>query len=343
MTWYSIDAIEIAITRTKKTLIEPFNFWKWIKLGIIIILLGGGGGYSNFNMGNISPPTGGNEILVPSTGEVFDQMTQFWLQYMPLILVAAVIILALVVFFGIISNTMEFVLVNSLVTDIVSFWAYTSKYLRMGFNLFVVRAVLGIVFILMVIAGMYPYLAALMEGSTMITTATILNGIIRLIVVFLIVAVIAVIINSFINLSIPVAMYNDVGIIAAIKIILGKFGEDWKQILVYWAVRLILGIALGIIVAIVFFLGFLILFGFLALIGAILYLVFSMLGSDILMWVVLIPYILVLVVLFMVLLVLASVPVPVFMKFHLLTFLQSWYPEAKIPFFDKSMAEGPSI
>jgi len=49
MVWYSIDVINAAVNRTKKIILEPFDFWKWIKLGIIILFIGGGFGSSGSN------------------------------------------------------------------------------------------------------------------------------------------------------------------------------------------------------------------------------------------------------------------------------------------------------
>ena len=37
MGWYGTDAVDAALKRTEKALIEPFDFWKWIRLGIILL------------------------------------------------------------------------------------------------------------------------------------------------------------------------------------------------------------------------------------------------------------------------------------------------------------------
>jgi hypothetical protein len=37
MSWNGIDAVDKAVSRTKRALFEPFDFWKWIKLAIIIL------------------------------------------------------------------------------------------------------------------------------------------------------------------------------------------------------------------------------------------------------------------------------------------------------------------
>ena len=55
MSWYGIDAVDKAVSRTRRALFEPFDFWKWVKLAIIIFLLGGissnyGGSGTNYRM-----------------------------------------------------------------------------------------------------------------------------------------------------------------------------------------------------------------------------------------------------------------------------------------------------
>lgn len=50
MGWYGTDAIDAALKKTKKALMEPFDFWKWIRLGIILFFIGGSGiGFLNFS------------------------------------------------------------------------------------------------------------------------------------------------------------------------------------------------------------------------------------------------------------------------------------------------------
>ena len=57
MSWYGIDAVDKAFSRTRKALFEPFDLWKWAKLAIIIFLLGGvasnyGSSGTNYKIGS---------------------------------------------------------------------------------------------------------------------------------------------------------------------------------------------------------------------------------------------------------------------------------------------------
>ncbi|MCX9012337.1 MAG: hypothetical protein OIN66_14610 [Candidatus Methanoperedens sp.] len=335
MGWYGIDAVDAAIKRTKKALIEPFDFWKWIKLGIIVFFIGGGGtGISNFN-----PPASYQRqyegTKIPSTEEIFNQVSQFWHQYQIYILIAIAIIIFIILLFTFISSVMEFVFVESVVTNHVAIRAYFSKYLRPGFNLFIIQVILMVVFLSLFILAMIPLLQRFLSGA--VTPGLILGSILWFFGVVFIFAILSGIIRSFISLAIPIAMYQGVGITTAIKNVFGRFMEDWKQVAVYWVVRIIIIIVAVIIVGIAALILFIVVFLVLLVPALILYFILSGLGQGIsspLFWIVMIPYGLLAVIVFILLILLVSVPVPVFMKYHLLTFMQAWYPDVTVPLFD---------
>jgi len=336
MAWHSIDVVDNAFEKTKKALIEPFSFWNWIKLGIIIFLMGGSGG-SNFKSSGFNNQDYGSKEIMPSAGDISGQISQFLQQYMMVILIIAGLVLLLILIFSYISNIMEFVFVHSLVTNQVRFWEYSRKYLRLGFNLFIIRILLMLAFFVLLGISMLPILLPILDSPENIGIGFIFSIIIWVILIFLVLAIIFGIIGSFINLSIPLAMYHDLGIIAAFKKIAARFRGDWKEILVYWVVRFVLGIAVTIIIGIVALILFLIVFGITALVGALLYFVLGAIGlgwSDLLFWAVFIPYFLIAFIVLMLSILFIIVPGPVFLKYHMLTFLQAWYTEATIPFFD---------
>lgn len=336
MAWHSIDVVDNAFEKTKKALIEPFSFWNWIKLGIIIFLMGGSGGF-NFNPSVYNSRDYGRQDIIPPAGNISGQISQFLQQYMMVILIIAGLVLLLIFIFSYISNIMEFVFVHSLVTNQVRFWEYSRKYLRLGFNLFIIRILLILAFFVLLGISMLPILLPILDSPENIGIGFIFSIIIWIILIFLVLAIIFGIIGSFINLSIPLAMYHDLGIIAAFKKIAARFRGDWKQILVYWVVRFVLGIAVAIIIGIAGLILFLIVFGITALAGVLLYFVLGAIGlgwSDLLFWAVFIPYFLIAFTVLMLFILFIIVPGRVFLKYHMLTFLQAWYTEATIPFFD---------
>ncbi len=335
MGWYSIDAVDAAMKRTKKALIEPFDFWKWIRLGIIIFFIGGTG-FSNFNFpGSYNQPYDNKKIDGASNEDMIKEISQFWDQYRTYILIGIAAIVFLIILFVLLSSIMEFVLIESLVTNKVAIRAYFRKYLHSGFNLFIIQLILLMAFLSLFILAMMPILQKFIESPANITPGMILMWILWFFVVIMILAFVSGVLHSFIGLSIPLAMYQEIGIIASLKEIWGKFRMDWQQILVYWVVRIVLGLVVGIALGIAALILLIIILIPIAVFGVILYFIVSGLGFDNpLSWILIIPFSLFAALILITFLLMISVPGAVFMKYHQLTFLKAWYPEIKIQFFD---------
>lgn len=339
MKWYGTDAVDAALQRTRKALIEPFNFWKWIRLGIILFFISGSGmGFSNFNFpSNYHFPSEDTTQAAPSTEEILGQIHQFWGQYKTYILIAIAVIVFILLLFILISSIMEFVFVESLVTNKVAIRTHFKKYMRPGFDLFIIQIILGISLLCLFILAMLPLVQKFLESRTTVNPGMILGGILWFIGVILLLAVAGGLIRSFISLAIPVAMYEGIGIAAAMRKILGRFREDWKQVLVYWAVRFILWICASIVVGIVALILFVVLFLILLIPALILYFMVSALGhgtASIVFWAVMISYGIIAAGVLILFMLIVSVPAPTFMKYHMLTFLQKWYPGVNILLFD---------
>lgn len=335
MGWYGLEAFNLAIKRTKKSLAEPFDFWKWIRLGIIIFFIGGGGmGIPNFNF-PASWQTDDRNMEAPSTQEIIDKITQFWYQYQTYILIGLALIIFIILLFTLLSSILEFVFVESLVTNKVAIRAYFRKYMHPGFNLFIIKITLSVVFLSLFILAMLPVFRQLLSGT--ITPGLIFISILWFFGIALIFAVLSGIISSFISLAIPVVMYQRVGIIMAIKKVVRRFKEDWRQIVVYWVARFFAWIAGSIMVGIMALMLFMVILFILLIPALILYFILSALGQgsgSFLLWAVMIPYGLIAAVVLILFLLIVSVPLPVLMKYHLLTFMQMWYPDVKVPFVE---------
>lgn len=200
MGWYGLEALNSAIKRTKKALIEPFVFWKWIRLGIITILIGGGGmGFPNFNF-PANWQTEHRKMELPSATEIIDKITQFWHQYQIYILIGLAFIIFMILLFTLLSSIMEFVFVESLVTNSVTIRSYFRKYLHPGFNLFILKIILGIIFLSLFLLAMLPVFRQILSGN--INPGLILGSIAWFFGISLILAVLSGIISSFISLAI---------------------------------------------------------------------------------------------------------------------------------------------
>jgi hypothetical protein len=147
-------------------------------------------------------------------------------------------------------------------------------------------------------------------------------------------------INSFLSLAIPISIYRKIGILSALSLVFANFKKTWKQVLVYWVIRFLLGIGIAILLLILFLAVLVAMAIIFFITDAILYFLFSTVTSDPLNWILLIPFILIELLLLFGTLLLLNVPFAVFMKYHLLSFLEAWFADADLPFFD-APAPGP--
>ncbi|NPE30230.1 hypothetical protein HNV12_20190 [Methanococcoides sp. SA1] len=354
MRWYVADAVDKAYSRTKKCLFEPFDFWKWMKLMVIVLLIGGAGSGYNGGGNNFSPDDsdqygstmmdGLNEGIASIDGSISDLIASD--SSMIFALGILIFVVVLILLFAYISSIMEFVLVESLRTNNVKFWEYSRKYMRKGLGLLVLRLLLAIIVLFIIAIAVLPIALPLMNMSP--DTATFAGALISflflLVLIILLIAIIMSMVNSFINLSIPVSIVTDSGIFRSLLNVLGQFKREWKQIILYWFGRMIIGIVTGIAAFIVALIALLITGIVFAIIDLIIYFVLSAIaGSESLVWIVLIPIVLVQIFLMILIVSFVTLPAPVFLKYHMLTFLEQWYPEIELDMFDDQQMETEEI
>ena len=350
MSWYGIDAIDKAISRTRTALFEPFDFWKWIKLAIIIFLLGGvssnyGGSGSNYRMdsedfGNTFPHIGPERMPEFPFDVSWSGLNHMQFPAASGVIIAGIVfIFFLALLFSYISSVMEFVFVEALVRNDVRFWAYSRKFLGKGFYLLLIRIALGLVFLGLVVIAALPLIPRLLERTSDFAWPSMLGGFFWIFSVIMLLALLGVAINSFLSLAIPLAIYREIGILSAFELVFGNFRKSWKEVLVYWLIRFLLGIGIAIFAVILFGLLMLALGIVFLIIDVVLYFLFSTFVSESQVWILLVPFIVVEMLLLFVTLMLLSVPFAVFLKYHLLSFLEAWFAGADIPFFDKLSGE----
>ncbi|WP_440955870.1 DUF7544 domain-containing protein [Methanosarcina sp. Mfa9] len=341
MGWYSIDAVDRAFSRTRKALFEPFDFWKWAKLALIIFFVGGAG--SNFG-GNYGG-SGNNYQASPDEFEdIFPEIDPGQIAEVSGIIIAGIVlVLLLVLVFSYISSVMEFVFVESLVKNEVLFWAYSRKFLGKGFNLLLIRFGIGLVFLLLIGIAALPLVSKLLENTSDFSWPALVGGFIWLFAVITGLAILGSFINSFLNFAIPLSIYRETGILSAFGLAFGNFRKSWKELLVYWVVRFFLMIGITIFVVILSLILFLA-FGLVFLIvDGVLYFLFSALVSGTMLWVLLIPFVLLELLVIFVAMLFLGVPFAVFIKYHMLSFLEAWYPESEIPMFNGFSSSEPEI
>ena len=342
--WIAWDVIGDALTKTRQMLFEPFDLRKWLKLAIILFFIGGsGGGGSNFSSGpsgntfgdfgnfdGCSQPGAEPDVFV---SEAVSGISAFVHQCLWYIVLAALFILLVIVLFSYISNVMQFALVESVVRNRITLKAYIRNNLGNGLQLFILNWALGIIFLIAIVLSLLPALSAILEGDI---SVLFFGSLFMFFLVIVLGVTIFAMLGSFINLAIPVMLYERVGIIKALSKVIGLAVHSIPQVLVYWVMRIILGIVIGIVAAIVGIIVALLAALVLLLVGIAVYLILTLLGFGF-------PDLVVLIVLGMVfaasililafLVTLATAPLPVFLKYHALLFLQNWYGDI-VPFRD---------
>ncbi|AKB56800.1 DUF7544 domain-containing protein [Methanosarcina barkeri] len=348
MSWYAIGAVDRALSRTREALLEPFDFWKWVKLAIIVFLLGGVSSYGNSSGYNIGSEDLKNNFPIIEPGKMpdlpFDMHNiafSYIYQVPNLATVTAIIasLILLIFIFSYISSIMEFVFVESLVRNEVKFWAYSRRFLGKGFRLLLVRLAIGLVLLALFGIFLLPLIPLIREVSSDFSLSASLGGILWVVGVIILLILLALAIDSLLSLAIPLAIYRNKGILSAFKLVLGNFRKNWREVVVYWFVRLLLYIGVAVL-AIFLFVGVALVLGLTFLIFDVaLYFLFSSLLSELLLWLLLIPFIVIELILILGILFFLGVPLSVFLKYHMLSFLEAWYEDAEIPFFDTPAPE----
>jgi len=252
MSLHAIDDIGDAIDATKSFLL-PFAASTWLKLAVVVFFIGGGGGGFNGlqNVGNFGgqdqPADGGAGQPAPEElPSTFDGvLAEFGTELFVIIGLAAFLILV----FGLLSNFMEFVFVESLVSREVHVRQYLRENVGNGLRLFGFRLVLSLLSLLLVVGFLYTVFVTAFGGSLDNITVDAVFTILPLaIVFFLVVAVFQGLATGFTNMFvIPMMLTSSRGVLASWKRLLGSMRRNIKQYLGYLVFSIVLNIGVGII------------------------------------------------------------------------------------------------
>jgi hypothetical protein len=263
VTLYALDDIGDAIDATRE-LVLPFEWWTWLRLGVVVALLGGAGGgfgqLSNvFQFGSgsdfESPGLLASTLGDPTTVTAFAQAGQpdvdpemFLGPAMVLVVALVLLVVLAVVLLGAIGATMEFVLVQTLRRERVSVGADFGANFVNGIRLVIFRYALWLIAFGIIGA---VFVAMLGTDPSAWTETAIFNALGPLLVVGLIVLLLAVIINGFTKVfAVPIMLAEDRGILSAWRRLLGTIAGNLGQFLVYLVLSVLLGIAVNIVLGI---------------------------------------------------------------------------------------------
>ncbi|MGM0770390.1 MAG: DUF7544 domain-containing protein [Halobacteriota archaeon] len=253
---------------------------------------------------------------------------------LPIIIAIIGSITLLILILWYISSVMDFVLVESVTKNDVRLVEYAKKYMKMGLNLFIIRLVLTIVFFALFVMTALPMIFELINGTSGNFWPMLIAGGFSLVAVIMMISIFSSIINSFIHLCIPIAMYDNTGIIEALEKVVATFRQDWIQIVGYWFGRVLLWTGGGVVFGILMFIVLLIPGLLFLLIDRIIYFVLSEIMQQGLIWLILAPFAFIEIVVLIILSIMTMMLLKIFMKYHMLVFLKKWRPTTTIPFFE---------
>ncbi|MFC6756464.1 MULTISPECIES: DUF7544 domain-containing protein [Haloarcula] len=252
MSLHAIDDIGDAIDATKSFLL-PFAARTWLKLAVVVFFIGGGGGGFNGlqntgNFGGEDQPAGDGAGQtfpdgVPSTLDGF--LAEFGTEL--LVIVGLAFLLVLV--FGLLSNFMEFVFAQSLITREVHVRQSLRENVGNGLRLFVFRLVVSLVSLTLVVGLLFAIFATAFSGSLDNVTAGAVLGLLPLaIVFFLVIGLFQGLLTGFTNVFVvPMMLTSERGLLGSWKRLLGSMRRNLKQYLGYLVFSIVLAIGVGIV------------------------------------------------------------------------------------------------
>jgi len=262
MAWYALDDIGDAIDATKE-LVMPFDWWVWLRLGIVVSLLGGaGGGFGQIT--NLFQFGGGSDfefeglvapVLDPGSATVLAQAEppqidpEVFVDPAMIVVVAFVLlgVLALLLL-GAIGTAMEFVLVQTLRRERVFVGRDFGVNYGNGLRLVIFRSVVWLVGAALVGAVFVSQLGA---DPTAWTDTAVLDALVPLLLVGIPTFLLISVINGFTNVFVvPIMLAEDRSVLSGWRRLLGLLAGNLGQFLLYLIVSVLLGLGVSIVLGI---------------------------------------------------------------------------------------------
>ncbi|MFP4229643.1 MAG: hypothetical protein ACLFRK_00710 [Candidatus Nanohaloarchaea archaeon] len=239
MSWYALENIEEALQRTRDLLL-PLNAKQWAKLALIILLTGyvaGGPSYFNFPTGSGSIDSGNQmtgDFSASPALESFDVSNAF-------ILLGAASLLTLITVLTYVTSVFRFVMYRSLIKKNVKI-GYATEYLYKGLQYFVFRW--ATLFAALIILSGAVWTGLTLNLSFNVTG--VLTGIALALLALTGVVVIAGLRWVVFNLSLPDMVEKDRGLLKALKASTEALKEDFAQVALFWFMKALIALGLGI-------------------------------------------------------------------------------------------------
>jgi hypothetical protein len=230
MALYAFDDLEDAFALTRSYLF-PFSLGRWLRLALVVLFIGGATGNvptANVNVDQSDFPGGFPADVGPvAPGDV-----------LPIVLAVVAFFVLVGLVFGFIGSVMEFVLVDSLRSD-VHVRRYFGEHLGKGFRLFVFRIVL---FLLVAVPIVAVGAALVLNAGPDIGPGQVIGLLLVLFPLFLVLALVFGLVNAFTtSFVVPVMLLEGRGVLAGWRRFWPTLRTDWKEYGVYVVVAFILG------------------------------------------------------------------------------------------------------
>lgn len=247
----AIDSLNLAISRTGRICFKPFSFGVWMAMALMAFLSGGGGGNFNFNLPGRWSSSGTGSTSHP--GAAFDEWRIWFYDHMFTILIVGGIILIavllLLVLFTWLNCRAKFVLIDQIVQRhgrIVEPWKAIAPQAR---SLFYYLMIFGPIFLIgyALIAGL-GLLIAWPDIQSQLFTSYAISAIIFGMLSFLVFSLFVAMVNAVVYLIlVPVMYFHRIKMMEAYRvfkthIMPGNIG----QILLFFVMKIVIGIGIGI-------------------------------------------------------------------------------------------------
>ncbi|MFB6193082.1 MAG: hypothetical protein ABEK00_02425 [Candidatus Nanohaloarchaea archaeon] len=258
MVWYAFENADEAAKRTRELLL-PFDWRLWARIAVMALFVGGFTAPS-FGSGDIGGFDGGLQQFDPGAS----LNPQFWTGSIPeAVLLMILAGFAVVSIFGVLRSVFGFVFYQSLMDNEVRIRSNFRKHLWKGFKLFVFELSALLVLFSIGLALFLPiYL------SPVFILIAVLAGLPLLLV--------SGVFFQFTTDFIPLFMIeNDQGVLESWKDLYSLALDEWRQLGLYFIVKLVLGAVIEIVIASVSFLMLLLMVVPVGAVSFLLYLVFK--------------------------------------------------------------------
>lgn len=250
MPWDAVDALDDARDATESMLVPP-SWGTWLRLALVTFFVsgvGGGGSVSQGVQGAISSPPSPRTTLGGFDPSTLQPMLQSLLPGRPMSLVVgvAVVVLVLGIGYTLVGAVMEFVLVDGLRRRRFTLRRATRQFLGPGVRLLLFRVVVGVV---LVGAAAVPVLVAL--GVLSLSVAGVLLVPLLALVVGVVWLVGVLCLRLTTDFVVPTMIAEGRSVLSAWQRLLPLVRAAWREVALYLAVRLGLGIAATILVGLV--------------------------------------------------------------------------------------------